>query len=76
MYDKLNITFKPFLLSLIVLLVGYTFFHWLIFIKLEIFQPKEIITNFAIPIFLTGITSWFYLRPRLKILRLKYLRIA
>jgi len=71
MYDKLNITFKPFLLSLIVLLVGYTFLHWIIFIKLEIFQPKEIITNFGIPIFLTGIISWFYLRPRLKILRLK-----
>jgi membrane associated rhomboid family serine protease len=71
MYDKLNITFKPFFLSLIFLLVGYTFLHWLIFIKFEIFHPKEIITNFVIPIVITGIISWFYLRPRLKILRLK-----
>ncbi|WP_449401168.1 hypothetical protein [Chryseobacterium wanjuense] len=71
MHDKLNIIFKPFLLSLIGLLIGYTFFHWLLFIKFEIFEVKEIITNFGIPITLTALTSWFYLRPKLKMLRLK-----
>ncbi|KQT21525.1 hypothetical protein ASG22_15325 [Chryseobacterium sp. Leaf405] len=71
MYDKLNITFKPFFISLISLLVGYTFLHWLIFIKFELFQPKEIITNFGIPISLAALISWFYLRPKLKILNLK-----
>jgi rhomboid protease GluP len=71
MYDKLNITFKPFVISLISLLLGYTFLHWLIFIKFELFQPKEIITNFGIPISLAALVSWFYLRPKLKILNLK-----
>lgn len=71
MYDKLNITFKPFFISLVSLLVGYTFLHWLIFIKFELFHPKEIITNFGIPISLAALVSWFYLRPKLKILNLK-----
>lgn len=71
MYDKFTIIFKPFLLSLLCLLIGYTFLHWLLFIKLELIQPKEIVTNFGIPIVLTAAVSWFYLRPKLKILNLK-----
>jgi len=71
MKDKINLLFKPFILTLIGLTVGYTFLHWILFIELELFQLKEIITNFVIPFVLTGLAAWFLLRPRFKILNLE-----
>lgn len=71
MKDKFTLLFKPFLIALIGLTIGYTFLHWLIFIELEIFPLKKIITNFGIPIVLTGLTAWFFLRPRFKLLNLE-----
>jgi rhomboid protease GluP len=50
MKDKIQLLFKPFALAYITLLFGYTLLHWLIFIEFEFFPPKEIITNFGIPI--------------------------
>lgn len=71
MKDKLNLLFKPFLLTLTGLVVVYTLLHWIFFIELDLFSLKEIVTNFGIPIVLTGIATWFLLRPRLKILDLE-----
>lgn len=71
MKDKIYLLFKPFVLALIGLTVGYTFLHWVLFIAFELFQLKEIITNFGIPVVLTGLTAFFILRPRLKILNLQ-----
>lgn len=52
------------------LITGYTFLHWLIFVDLELFQLNKKITDFVIPIVLTGILNLFILRPRFKILKL------
>ena len=71
MKDKINLLFKPFILTLLGLTVGYTFLHWIIFLELELFHLKEIITNFGIPIVLTGLAAWFILRPRFKVLNLE-----
>jgi rhomboid protease GluP len=71
MNDKFKILFTPFLLVNFGLLIGYTLLHWLIFIKLDIFNLKEIITNFGIPIALTGLITIFVLRPKLKALNLQ-----
>src|SRR5690554_5104925 len=71
MKDKINLLFKPFILTLLGLTIGYSFLHWIIFLELELFQLKEIITNFGIPIVLTGLAAWFILRPRFKILNLE-----
>lgn len=71
MKDKISLLFLPFLIALIGLTIGYTFLHWLIFIEIEIFQLKNIITNFGFPIGLTGVTAWFFLRPKFKILNLE-----
>ncbi|MFV0164346.1 rhomboid family intramembrane serine protease [Empedobacter falsenii] len=71
MKDKLNIIFKPFVLTLIGLTVGYTLIHWILFIELNLFSLKEIITNFGIPIVLTGLAAWFFLRPKFKLLNLE-----
>jgi rhomboid protease GluP len=71
MKDKITIIFIPTILTLLGLLVVYTFFHWILFIKLELFGLKEIVTNFGIPITLTGLAAWILLRPRFKILALE-----
>ncbi len=71
MKEKIGFIFKPFLLALIVLTVGYTFIHWLFLIKLNLFSLKSIVTNFGVPIVLAGITAWIVLRPKLKILKLE-----
>lgn len=71
MKDKLQIIYFPTILTLIVLVIGYTFLHWLIFIELELFSLKEGILNFGIPITLAGLTAWILIRPKLKILDLE-----
>jgi Uncharacterized membrane protein (homolog of Drosophila rhomboid) len=70
MRDKLYLIFIPYILTLIGLVAGYTFIHWLFFIKFDLFSLKEVITIFAIPIILAGIAVLFFLRPRFKILNL------
>jgi len=71
MKDKLRIIFIPFVLALIGLTIGYSLLHWILFINLNLFSLKEIVTKFVIPLILTGLTSWFFLSPKLKILNLE-----
>lgn len=71
MKDKINLLFKPFIITPLGLTIGYTFLHWILFLELELFQLKEVITSFIIPFILTGIAAWIILRPRLKILNLE-----
>lgn len=70
MKDKLNIIFKPYLLILLGLTIGYTFLHWLLVIRLGLFQLKESVTHFAIPTALAAVAAWIYLRRRFSILSL------
>ncbi len=67
----MQIIFIPTALALMGLLIIYTGLHWALFIKLELFSLKEIITNFGIPIVLTGLTTWVIIRPRFKVLSLE-----
>lgn len=71
MKDKLQIIYKPVILTLIILVVGYTFLHWLIFIELELFSLKKMILDFGIPITLAGLAALIFIRPKLKILDLE-----
>ncbi|NDV64250.1 rhomboid family intramembrane serine protease [Bacteroides sp. 224] len=64
--DKLRIIFLPFFLGSIGLLVTYTLLHWLLFIHLELFHPKEVYTNFIFPgIFCVLFLLLYYARIRL-----------
>lgn len=74
MKDKIKIIFIPTVLTLVGLIMVYTFLNWILFIKLELFGLKEIFTNFAIPIILTGLAAWIPLRQKLKILDLEVTR--
>lgn len=71
MKDKLNCIYKPFLLTLVLLIIGYTFLHWALFIEFKVFSLKETVTNFGIPAALAGLAAFFYLRPKFKILNLE-----
>jgi len=71
MKDKIKTIFVPTLVTLAALIVIYTFLHWILFIRLELFGLKEIITSFGIPMTLTGLVTWFFLRPKFKILDLE-----
>ncbi|HMV09400.1 MAG TPA: rhomboid family intramembrane serine protease [Cyclobacteriaceae bacterium] len=71
MKDKIKIIFVPTILALLALILGYTFLNWFLFIKLELFGLREIITNFGLPAILTGLTAWILLRPRFKMLALE-----
>ncbi|MFB6341957.1 rhomboid family intramembrane serine protease [Saccharicrinis sp. FJH62] len=70
MKDKLLIIYKPAILTMIILVSGYTFLHWLLFIELQLFSLKKMLLEFGIPITLAGLAAWFYIRQKLKILEL------
>jgi rhomboid protease GluP len=57
MKDKIKIIFIPTIHTLLGLIVGYTFVNWVLFIKLELFGLKEIITSFGIPTTLAGLAA-------------------
>ena len=71
MKDKLNLAFKPFVLALAGLVVGYSFLNRVLFVGLDLFSLKEIVRNFGIPVVLTGLVVLFILRPKLKVLNLQ-----
>lgn len=71
MKDRITLLLLPYLILLFALVLGYTFLHWLLVIELELFEVKEIITNFGFPIALAFVGAWFVLRPRFKILDLQ-----
>jgi len=70
MKTKLLKIFLPFVLISFGFVGLYTFFHWLIIIKLDLIQPKEMIVNFGIPIVISGFIVLFYFRRRIKLLKI------
>lgn len=68
---KLRLIFVPFLLLAVCVIGGYTFLHWLLFIKLHTFSVNEEILNLYIPIALPWIPIYIWLQPRIKLLNLK-----
>ncbi|HVW95245.1 MAG TPA: hypothetical protein VHA56_04715 [Mucilaginibacter sp.] len=55
-----------YLIILFSLLIGYTTLHWLLIIKLNLFQPSDDLVNFFIPMGLPWLPLLIWLRPRLK----------
>lgn len=73
--EKLRLIYLPFLIIAISIIGGYTFLNWLILIKLQLFQIKEIAVNFIIPFFLPWIPVAIWLRPRIKLLKFETTKI-
>ncbi|CAM3432033.1 rhomboid family intramembrane serine protease [Sphingobacterium prati] len=70
LYDKLRLIFKPFVIIAIGFILAYTFFHWALFIEAKIPLKEEVI-KFWLPFGLPWIPILIWLRPRIKLLRLK-----
>lgn len=68
---KIKLIFLPFLGIMIGFIIIYTFLHWLLFIKLELFSIKEMFLKFWLPFGLPYIPIFFFLRQRLKLLKFK-----
>lgn len=71
MKDKLIQLYIPFLIIIVALPILYTSLNWLVCICLKWFQISYFITNFAIPMVLSGVAIILVIRPRLKILSFK-----
>lgn len=70
MKTKLLAIYLPFVLISFGFVGLYTILHWLIIIKLDLIQPKEMIVNFGIPIVISGLLVLFYFRRRIKLLKI------
>lgn len=68
---KFKLIYLPFLILAISFIVIYTFLHWLLFIKFELFSIKEMFLNFWLPAGLACISFYFLLRSRIKFLKFK-----
>ena len=68
---KFKLILLPFLWITSATIGLYTFFHWLLFIKMELIPLDEEILNFFAPMFLPWIPILIWIRPRIKLLNLK-----
>lgn len=69
MKDKLRLIFVPFVLTLLSLVIGYTFLHWLLVVELQLVFLKREDIEIIFPMTLSGLFAFAYLRPKFKILK-------
>ena len=69
-FKKIKLLYIPFLLTAIGMWILYTFLNWLFVIHLEVLSIKEVIVNFGLPLALPWIPILFYIKPKLKLLKL------
>ena len=67
---KFSLVIFPYMVSALALTVLYTFLNWLIFIKLRVNTLQDI-TDIYLPLALICILHQLYLKPRIRLLRLK-----
>jgi rhomboid protease GluP len=70
MIQKIRWIFLPFILWSVGFVVVYTFLHWLLILKLELFDINESIIDIWLPFILPWIPILIFLRKRIKLLRL------
>lgn len=68
---KLMKVYLPFISVSLAFTVLYTFLHWLLIIKLQLFQPTEMIVNIIAPFVVSALIVYFYFKKKIKILKLK-----
>jgi len=69
--SKLELLYLPFLAVAIGFISAYTLIHWLFFIKFHLFPLKEEILNLWGPMAFSPIAVFIWLRPRIKLLKLR-----
>jgi membrane associated rhomboid family serine protease len=68
MKQKIKHIFIPCLLLAAFFVILYTFLHWLLLIKLKLFEVDEDWIQFWIPFIAATMLSFIFIRPRLRIL--------
>ncbi|PIF31274.1 membrane associated rhomboid family serine protease [Flavobacterium sp. 9] len=69
--EKIKLIYLPFLIIAISFISIYTFLHWFLFIKFELFPAKEMFLKFWLPCGIPCILVYLFLSPRLKNLKFK-----
>lgn len=69
--QKIKLIYAPFLIIAVGFIATYTFLHWLLILKLEIFSIKENVIDFWIPFILPWLPILLFLRKRTKLLKFK-----
>jgi rhomboid protease GluP len=69
--QKCKLIYLPFLVTAIGLVISYTFLHWVLILKFELFHIDEMFIDFWIPFCLPWIPILLYLRKRIKLLKFK-----
>lgn len=69
--EKIKLIYLPFLAITFSFISIYTFLHWILFLKLDLFSVKEMFLKFWFPFGFPWIPVYFLLRPRLKLLKFK-----
>lgn len=67
--QKLKLIYLPFLITAIGFVIIYTFLHWLVILKFELFHIDEMFIDFWLPFGLPWIPILLYLRKRIKLLK-------
>lgn len=67
---KIRYIYWPFLMIMSSILVFYTLINWLVVVRLELFQPKEILVDYVLPVLIVWAVCYVWLRPRIKLLNL------
>jgi hypothetical protein len=68
---KFKLIFLPYLIIAISTIVLYTFLNWLLIIKFNLFKVDDSIVSIIMPLVLPWAPILIWLRPRIKMLRLK-----
>jgi rhomboid protease GluP len=67
--QKFKLIYSRFLIIAVSFIIGYTFLHWLLFIKFNILDIDEIYLNLWLPFALPWIPLFIWLNPRVKLLK-------
>lgn len=67
--QKIKIIYLPFLVTAVVFIVAYSFFNWLLILKLELFKINESAVEFWIPWLLPWAIMPIFLWKRIKLLK-------
>ncbi|AYL98899.1 rhomboid family intramembrane serine protease [Mucilaginibacter celer] len=70
-FTKLKLVFIPSVVIAVLAICIYTFFNWLIFVKLELFAIKDLYIQFVGPGILAFIVVWLWINPKFKLLNIQ-----
>ena len=68
---KLKLIYLPFIVMTVIFVVAYTFINWFFFVRTNNYPVRKDLLNFWYPMALSWIPILIWLRPRIKLLKLR-----